>query len=100
MQIEISKGEGVRAEMRWTNKGDGTPIDLTGRTLAIVEAYPVALTGGTCEVLDATDGRAAIVIPTELAAQMGVGRTNWIRIGMSLPGGELDTTPQIWIEVE
>ena len=96
--IEINRGEGVRAEVRWTNE-DGTPIDITGRELTISDAYPTALTGGTLTATDATDGRAELVIPAALAPTLGGGRTNWVRLAMSLPGGEPDTTPPIWIAV-
>lgn len=96
--IEINRGEGVRAEVRWTNE-DGTPIDLTGRTLSIIEAYPASLADGTLEATDAVDGRAELVIPAALAPTMGGGRSNWVRLAMSLPGGEIDTTPPIWIAV-
>lgn len=39
--IEVSRGECLRVQGTWTND-DGTPIDLTGRTLSIAEAYPRA----------------------------------------------------------
>lgn len=96
--IEINRGEGVRAEVRWTNE-DGTPIDITGRELSISDAYPAALLSGTLTATEAQDGRAELVIPAALAPTLGGGRTNWVRLAMSLPGGERDTTPPIWIAV-
>ena len=95
--IEVEQGEAVIAQMRWADKGGA--IDLTGRTLAITDAYPAALMDGTVEVTDAENGVATLTIPGALARAMGRGRTNWIRVAMSLSGGELDATPPIWIEV-
>lgn len=96
-EIEINKGECVHAEMTWEDE-EG-PIDLTGRTLAIVEAYPAALTGGTVTATDAVAGKADIHIPAALTAQMGEGRVNWIRLGMQLPNGCMDTSNKLWITV-
>lgn len=96
--IEINHGEGVRAELRYTDEGGA--IDLTGRTLSIVEAFPAALTQGEVALVDAAQGVAELRIPAAVAAAMGGGaRSNWVRLGMSLPGGEVDTTPPIWISV-
>lgn len=97
--IEVNKGECLRAEITWSND-DGTPIDITGRTLSIVEAYPTALAGGTVTATDAVAGKAELFITAEIMADAGSGRVNWLRLGMQLPGGCMDTTPRIGVEVQ
>lgn len=95
--IEVNKGECVHVQGTWTD--DAGPIDLTGRTLSIVEAYPPALTGGTVTLTDAVAGEFEVRIDNPIAAQLRSGRVNWIRLAMTLPNGCPDTTPQIWITV-
>ena len=96
--IEISKGECLRVQGTWTDE-TGTPIDLTGRTLSISEAYPAALTGGTVTVTDAAAGEFEVFVDAETMAKAGMGRTNWLRIAMELPGGCPDTSERFWVEV-
>lgn len=95
--VEVNKGECVRLQVTWTDE-DGA-IDLTGRTLSIVDSYPKALMGGTVTATDATAGEFEVFIPEALAASMGLGRVNWIRLSMILPGGCPDTTDKFWLEV-
>ena len=95
--VEVSKGECVRIQGTWTDE-DGA-IDLTGRTLSIVDSYPKALMGGTVTVTDGPAGEFEVFSPEALAVRMGSGRVIWIRVEMALPGGCPDTTPRIWIEV-
>lgn len=95
--IEISKGECVHTQGTWTD--DTGPIDLTGRTLSIVESYPPALTDGTVTVTDALAGEFEIHIDNPAAASLRSGRVNWIRLAMMLPGECPNTTPRIWIAV-
>ena len=96
--IEVNRYECVSAEIRWTNE-DGTPIDLTGRTLSVIEASPAALTQAVVTITDAANGEAELFIGREHARALGVGRVNWIRLAMSLGSTCLDTTPTIWIQV-
>ena len=95
--IELNRGECLRVQAAWTDEGG--PVDLTGRTLEITEAYPRALQGGTATVTDAEAGEFEIFIPESLMAAAGSGRVNWIRIAMSLPGACKDATPRIWISI-
>ena len=96
--IEITRGECLRVQGTWTDE-DG-PIDLTGRTLSISEAYPAALTGGTVTVTDAAAGEFEVFVDAETMAKAGMGRTNWLRIAMELPGGCPDTTERFWVEMK
>ena len=97
--IEISKGECLRVQGTWTDE-TGTPIDLTGRTLSISEAYPPALAGGTVTVTDAAAGEFEVFIDAETMGKAGMGRVNWLRLEMTLPGGCPDTSERFWVEVK
>lgn len=97
--IEINRGDHLRAEVNWTNDADGTPIDITGRTLEVLEAYPRALLSGTVTVLDGPTGKSELYIGEEAMAAAGAGRVNWIRLAMRLPSGDVDASPRIAIEV-
>lgn len=97
--IEITRGECLRVQGTWTDE-DGTPIDLAGRTLSISEAYPAALTGGTVTVTDAAAGEFEVFVSAETMSKAGMGRTNWLRIAMELPGGCPDTSERFWVEVK
>lgn len=97
--IEIARGECLRVQGTWTNE-DGSPIDLTGRTLSISEAYPRALESGTVTVTDGAAGEFEIFVDAETMAKAGMGRTNWLRIAMELPGGCPDTSERFWVEVK
>ena len=96
--IEITRCECLRVQGTWTDE-DG-PINLAGRTLSISEAYPAALTGGTVTVTDAAAGEFEVFVDAETMAKAGMGRTNWLRIAMELPGGCPDTTERFWVEVK
>ena len=96
--VEISKGECLRVQGTWTDE-TGTPIDLTGRTMSISEAYPPALAGGTVTVTDAAAGEFEVFVDAETMAKSGMGRTNWLRIAMELPGGCPDTSERFWVEM-
>ena len=96
--IEISKGECLREQGTWTDEAG--PIDLTGRTLSISEAYPPALAGGTVTVTDAAAGEFEVFVDAETMAKAGMGRTNWLRIAMRLPGGCPDTSERFWVEMK
>ena len=95
--VEISKGECLRVQGTWTDETG--PIDLTGRTLSISEAYPVALMAGIVTVTDAAAGEFEILVSAETMAKAGMGRTNWLRIAMELPGGCPDTSERFWVEM-
>lgn len=95
--IHVNQGECVHEQFSWFDAGG--PINLTGREVSIVDAYPRALMAGTFTVVDAVNGKANLYIPAAVAASMGKGRVNWIRVGHSLPNGCPDTTPRTWIEV-
>lgn len=97
--ITINKGEGILLELEWTND-DGTPIDLTGRTLGIEDAYPKALLAGTVSILDPLLGTGSLDVPPEIAAVMRAGRSSWVRLYMDLAGESRDTSSKIWIDVE
>lgn len=97
--IEITRGECLRVQGTWTNE-DGSPIDLTGRTLSISEAYPGDLMAGTVTVTDAAAGEFEIFVSAETMTKAGMGRTNWLRIAMELPGGCPDTSERFWVEVK
>ena len=96
--IEITRGECLRVQGTWTDEAG--PIDLTGRSLSISEAYPAALTGGTVTVTDAAAGEFEVFVDAETMAKAGMGRTNWLRIAMELPGGCPDTTERFWVEMK
>ena len=96
--IEITRGECLRVQGTWTDEAG--PIDLTGRTLSISEAYPAALMAGTVTVTDAAAGEFEVFVDAETMAKAGMGRTNWLRIAMELPGGCPDTTERFWVEVK
>jgi len=96
--IEITRGECLRVQGTWTDEAG--PIDLTGRTLSISEAYPPALTGGTVTVTDAAAGEFEVFVDAETMAKAGMGRTNWLRIAMQLPDSCPDTTERFWVEVK
>ena len=96
--IEITRGECLRVQGTWTDEAG--PIDLTGRSLSISEAYPAALTGGTVTVTDAAAGEFEVFVDAETMAKAGMGRTNWLRLAMELPGGCPDTTERFWVEMK
>lgn len=96
--IEVARGECLRAEGAWTDD-EGAALDLTGRTIRISEAYPMALTDGEVTVTDATSGKFDIFIPAEVMSSAGRGRVNWIRVEMSVPDGCADASERIWVEV-
>lgn len=96
--IEITRGECLRVQGTWTDEAG--PIDLAGRALSISEAYPAALTGGTVTVTDAAAGEFEVFVDAETMAKAGMGRTNWLRIAMELPGGCPDTTERFWVEMK
>ena len=91
--VEITKGEGVHIQLRWADAGG--PINLTGRTLQILEASNPALLQGQFDVPAPATGEARLDIP---APGLALGR-HWIRVGMTLPNGRMDSTPRIWINV-
>lgn len=93
---EVNRYECIIAEVNWTDE-DGAPIDLTGRTLSIIESSPRSLMDATVTITDAIAGQSELFISKELSRTMGVGRVNWIRISMSVGGSCIDTTPLIWI---
>lgn len=97
--IEITRGECLRVQGTWTNE-DGSPIDLTGRVLSISEAYPPALMAGTVTVTDAEQGKFELFVDAETMTKAGMGRTNWLRLAMELPGGCPDTSERFWVEVK
>ena len=96
--VEISKGECLRVQGTWTDE-TGTPIDLTGRTMSISEAYPPALMTGSVTVTDAAAGEFEVFVDAGTMAKAGMGRTNWLRIAMALPRGCPDTSERFWVEV-
>ena len=97
--ITVNKFECVSAQGRWADE-NGSPIDITGRTMSIIEARPAELKAGTVTITNAENGEFEILIPSSIAAKMGVGRVNWIRLAMSMGANCLDTTPMIWIDVQ
>ena len=96
--IEVNRGECLRVQGTWTDE-DGTPIDLTGRTLGIAEAHPRALEAGTVTVTNAAAGEFDIFISEETMAAASSGRTSWLRLKMQAPGGCPDTSERFWVEV-
>lgn len=95
--LEINKGEGVYAELLWDDEGG--PINLTGRTLSIVEAHPAGLVDGRIEVVDPLAGKGWLIIDPPVSHLLRPGRTNWVRVGLLLSNGRWDTSPKIWIDV-
>lgn len=93
--IQIDKGEPLRAELTWTDEGGA--IDFTGYTLEIMESYPPDL-GGAVVITDATQGKASLRIPA--TAKWGIGRVNWVRIGLFRGGACEDATGRIWVAVQ
>lgn len=97
--IQINRYECLEAQMTWTDD-DGQPLDLTGKTISIIDASPRSLKQGTVTVTDALAGISELFIGRDLSATMGLGRSNWIRLCIGEDGNScIDTTPQIWIEV-
>lgn len=94
--IKVNRFECLARQIEWNDQGG--PIDFTGRTLSIVEAYPAALKEGTLTATE-TPGRARLFIAGEHMAKAGAGRVNWLRLGHGFPGGCMDTTPRIYVEV-
>lgn len=100
--IKINQHEGLRHQLRW--QANGQPFDITGMAIDIVDAHPRALMEGTVEIQPADEdpatwGIAHMLIPGSLFAKALLGRSAWIRLGLRLSDGELDTTPPIWIEI-
>lgn len=93
--IVINRGECLDIDLLWTDE-NGDPIDITGRTFAVVDAHPEFTAAFT--TTDATGG--AVSMHADDTSNLRLGRVNSFRISMSLPDSCLDTTPPIWITVE
>ena len=98
-KIKITRGESLDVEGVWTNLDDGSPVDMSGRTMRIVEAQPAALTNGTVTITDVAEGKFDVYIPASVMAKAGMGDANWIRLGLDLRDGCPNTTTRIWIEI-
>lgn len=96
--LTADKGECLSYQLEWRNE-DGTPINLAGYELSILEAYPAALKDGQHTATDAAGGVSELFIPATVMASAGRGRVNWLRMAVSVPGGCPITTPRIMVEV-
>lgn len=96
--ITINKKEGVYAEVLWADEGG--PINLTGRTVEVTEAYPPELADGQVDITDPEAGKCRLILDPPVSQHLQLGTANWFRLGLLLPNGRWDTTPKIWINVE
>lgn len=92
--IITNKGQCLRFDGTWPDE-DG----LAGKTIAVVDAYPAALTGLVVTITDEAAGTFSGFADAGISAALRSGRVNWIRLGLSSGGTCVDTTPQIWINV-
>lgn len=97
--VITNKYECIRLEIEWANDDD-TPIDLGGREAVILDANPLILKQAAFTILDGDTGKTQLFVSSAIAAKLNNGRANWIRLGVRIPGGCIDSLPAIWINVK
>lgn len=96
--IKIDRPESLRdARIRWSDESG--PIDLSGCTIAVIEAAPTSLMAASVEISDPVAGLADLNISSAIVETLRNGRANWLRLCIMRNGEPLDATPKIWIEV-
>lgn len=96
--IHCNRYESLHIQLSW--KDEAGSLDLGGREFLVLDAHPSALKSALHRPIAGQMGESEIYISTAVAAELGLGKANWIRVGVRNPGGELMTLPPIWIYVE
>lgn len=94
--IYIDRDEPLTAALKWTDE-DGNPLDLTGRSIEIIEAVPEVLYTATVTVTNAATGDASVSFGTGISQQLG--RTSYMRFALTGVGTCIDTSPRLYVEV-
>lgn len=97
--LHANRYECIRVQLSWHDEND-VPINLGGRQAMVIEAHPRLLKNAQFTITDGNQGKTELFVPDDLAATLGLGRSNWIRLGVRIPGGCLVTLPPIWINVK
>ena len=97
--ITINRFECLSASCTWTDE-NGDPVDLTGKTITVVDYSPAVLGDMAATVTDAANGVFTLKLDEDDAAQLPSGMNSWFRLSLNTPGGCDDSTPRIGINVE
>lgn len=99
--VVIQRGDVLKVELAYQNE-DETPINLTGRSVEIVEASDeVIIEEGIVEILNASQGIITLELPSEVTNVLLGGRSSWFRVAVP---SEEDTakmiSPKIWVDIQ
>ena len=93
--IIINRGECLDVGLLWTDT-NGAAINITGRTFAVLEAFPAF--SAVFTITNAVGGAVSMHVAD--TSMLRLGMTNSFRVSMALPAACLETTPPIWISVQ
>lgn len=97
--ILANKYECIEVEIEWTDETDKA-IDLDGRVPVILDAMPPILKQASFLISSAAEGKTRLFVSSDIASKLGNGRANWIRLGVRVFGGCLDSLPPLWINIQ
>lgn len=97
--ITVNRFECLKAQCTWTDE-NGDPIDLTGKTITLVDYSPAELVGVTVDITDAANGVFEIEASQAIVDGLQIGLLSYFRLSLNTPGGCPDSTPRIGINVE
>ena len=97
--IIANRYECISVELAWTDETD-SPIDLGGRQCVVLDAQPSVLKLAEFTLLNGPQGLTQFFVNDQIASKLIVGRGNWVRLGIRIPGGCLVSLPPIWINVQ
>lgn len=95
--VTCNRYEALNLQLDWTDEGG--PLDLRGREFLVLAAHPKVLVNAEHRPLEGSNGSSEVYISSDLAGLMLLGKANWLRLGVRIPGGDLMTLPPIWINV-
>lgn len=97
--ITVNRFECLRKSCQWQNE-DGTAVDLTGKTITVVDFYPPALGDMEITITDEEAGEFEIELAEADVAKLPSGMNSWFRLSLNTPGGCDDSTDRIGVNVE
>lgn len=97
--ITINRFECLRATCTWTDE-NGDALDLTGKTITLVDYSPAGLADATVTITDAVNGVFEIEASQAIVDALPAGLLSYFRLSLNTPGGCADSTPRIGINVE
>ena len=97
--ITVNRFECLKAECTWTDE-NGTALDLTGKTITLVDYSPAELVGATVTITDAVNGKFEIEASQAIVDGLPSGLLSYFRLSLNTAGSCSDSTPRIGINVE